>query len=138
MGGEALTLLAGAGSGFLFKLIGTIVQGSMDITKSQTAGKIELQQAQDDSADRASKRGGKDASWVRRFIVISILLTMVYFPFIIAFSDVGVSVPVKEGLGIWSKTVYKEVSGLWVDGSLIDSLLLLIGYYFGNNSLGRR
>ena len=84
MGGEALTLLAGAGSGFLFKLIGTIVQGSMDITKSQTAGKIELQQAQDDSADRASKRGGKDASWVRRFIVISILLTMVYFPFIIA------------------------------------------------------
>ena len=90
------------------------------------------------AADKASKRGGEDASWVRRFIVISILLTMVYFPFIIAFSDVGVSVPGKEGWGIWSETVYKEVSGLWVDASLIDSLLLLIGYYFGNNSLGRK
>ena len=138
MGGEALTLLAGAGSGFLFKLIGTIVQGSLDISKSQTAGKIEMQQAQDDSADRASKRGGKDASWVRRFIVISILMTMVYFPFIIAFSDVGVSVPVKEGWWIFSKTVYQEVSGLWVDSSLVDSLCLLVGYYFGSNSLGRK
>lgn len=138
MGGEALTLLAGAGSGFLFKLIGTIVQGSLDISKAQNAGKIELQQAQDDSADRASKRGGKDASWVRRFIVISILLTMVYFPFIIAFTDVGVSVPVKEGWWIFSKTVYQEVSGLWVEQSLVDSLCLLVGYYFGSNSLGRK
>ena len=138
MGGEALTLLAGAGSGFLFKLIGSIVQGSMDISKAQTASKIELQEKLDDSADRASKRGGKDASWVRKLIVISVLLTMVYFPFIVAFSDVGVSVPVKEGWWIFSKTVYKEVSGLWVDSSLIDGLCFIFGYYFGSNSLGKK
>jgi hypothetical protein len=138
MGGEALTLLAGAGSGFLFKLIGTIVQGSMDITKAQTASKIELQEKLDDSHDRADKRGGVGASWVRKLIVVSILMTMVYFPFVIAFTDVGVSVPVKEGWWIFSKTVYQQVNGMWVDASLIDALLLIIGYYFGGASLGKK
>jgi len=66
---ELLAMLGGGASGFIFKLIGTLVANQAAVTD----GLIKRQKAHTESADAADKRGGAGGAWVRRFIVIVVL-----------------------------------------------------------------
>ena len=69
---ELLSLIGGGLSGFIFKLIGSMVERQSALAELA----IKTQAAADDSADRAEARGGAGGTWVRRFIVISVLFAM--------------------------------------------------------------
>jgi hypothetical protein len=85
---ELLAMLGGGASGFIFKLIGTMVSNQAAMTENL----IKRSQAHTASADAADKRGGAGGAWVRRVIVIVVLFGVVVAPFLLAHSGDGVTV----------------------------------------------
>jgi hypothetical protein len=128
---ELISLIGGSISGFVFKLVGVMVQSQIDLAKS----KIETQQAADDSADRAAQRVA--GQWVRRGIVATVLFAIVVAPFIVAFTDIGVTIPVEKGWWIFTTMVYETQEGLLIHDSVIQSLYAIIGFYFGSSTLNK-
>ena len=128
---ELISLIGGSISGFVFKLVGVMVQSQIELAKS----KIETQQAADDSADRAAQRTA--GQWVRRGIVATVLFAIVVAPFIVAFTDIGVTIPVKKGWWIFTTMVYETQEGLLIHDSVIQSLYAIIGFYFGSSTLNK-
>lgn len=126
---EILSLLGGGAAGFLFKLIGTMMQNQADLAKLA----IERQVAVDDSQDRAAQRD--PGSWVRRFIVVSVLFAMVGAPFVL--SLFGVSTYVESGGSVWwnpftwLEPAFHEVKGFLILDEMRTTLIALVGFYFG-------
>lgn len=123
-----LAMLGGGVSGFIFKLIGSMVQAQ----QAQVKMMLSKQKAADDSADRAAGRGGV---WVRRGIVATVLFAIVIVPFIMAFSDNGVTVEVTKGWWIFAKDVYETQDGFLLHPSVIQALYAIIGFYFGSSQI---
>jgi hypothetical protein len=82
---ELLAMLGGGFSGFIFKLIGTMVQNQAAITE----GLIKKQKA---SEDAAAARVDAFGAWTRRIIVLTVLFGVIIAPFILAHSNEGVTV----------------------------------------------
>ncbi len=93
---------------------------------------LDKQKAADESANQASERGGK---YIRRVIVCTILFGVIIAPFIISFTNVGVTIPVDSGMLWWKKTVYETVSGLLIHESVIQGLYCILGFYFGSSTV---
>ena len=70
---ELIAMLGGGMSGFIFKLIGTMVSSQ----QANVENLIKKSEAHTSSADAADKRGGAGGAWVRRFIVIVVLFGVV-------------------------------------------------------------
>lgn len=91
------------------------------------------------AADSASKRGGASGAWIRRFIVVVVLLGLVALPFFAALGDVPTVVESqKKGgsflFGLFSgktATVYHEVQGYLLVEELRTAILAIISFYFG-------
>ena len=62
---ELLAMLGGGASGFLFKLIGTLVQNQAAVTE----GLIKKQKASDESANQAAARVDAFGAWTRRCLL---------------------------------------------------------------------
>lgn len=128
---ELISLIGGSISGFLFKMAGVLIQAQVDIAK----GKIEAQQAADESHDKAAQRGGP---WVRRGIVVAVLFAIVIAPFIVAFNpEIGVTIPIEKGFWIFKSIAYETQQGLLIHDSVIQSLYAIIGFYFGSSTLNK-
>ena len=126
---EILSLLGGGMAGFMFKLIGTMMQNQADLAKLA----IERQTAVDDSQDRAAQRD--PGSWVRRLIVVSVLFAMVGAPFILSLLGIPTYV---EGAGsewynpfTWFAPAFHEVKGFLILDEMRTTLIALVGFYFG-------
>jgi hypothetical protein len=81
---ELIAMLGGGISGFVMKLIGS----QMEHQARQFERMIGKQAAADESAEKASARGGV---WVRRGLVAVTFFAIVIAPFVVAFTDIGVS-----------------------------------------------
>ena len=123
-----LPMLGGAVSGFIFKLIGCMVQAQ----QTQVELMLKKQEAADASADKAASRGG---GWVRRGIVATVLFAIVIVPFIMAFSDQGVTVEVSKGWWIFARDVYETQEGFLLHPSVVQALYAIIGFYFGSSQI---
>lgn len=123
-----LPMLGGAVSGFIFKLIGTMVQAQ----QTQVELMLRKQEAADNSADKATARGGV---WVRRGIVATVLFAIVIVPFIMAFSTHGVTVEVTKGWWIFAREVYETQQGFLLHPSVVQALYAIIGFYFGSSQI---
>ncbi len=123
-----LPMLGGAVSGFIFKLIGCMVQAQ----QTQVELMLKKQEAADASADKAASRGGV---WVRRGIVATVLFAIVIVPFIMAFSDQGVTVEVSKGWWIFARDVYETQEGFLLHPSVVQALYAIIGFYFGSSQI---
>lgn len=123
-----LPMLGGAVSGFIFKLIGCMVQAQ----QTQVELMLKKQEAADVSADKAASRGGV---WVRRGIVATVLFAIVIVPFIMAFSDQGVTVEVSKGWWIFARDVYETQEGFLLHPSVVQALYAIIGFYFGSSQI---
>lgn len=77
---EILNLLIGTLLGGIFKLIAQSQANNQRLLENA----IKANQAADDSADRAAKRGGAGGEWTRRVIVAAVLFTVFLAPFILA------------------------------------------------------
>ena len=106
---ELLAMLGGGFSGFVFKLIGTMVQNQAAITE----GLIKKQQASDASADAAAARVDAFGAWTRRIIVLTVLFGVIIAPFILAHSEEGVTVASEysKWFGFAKGTAYQTLHG---------------------------
>ena len=125
---EVLSLLGGGLSGFIFKLIGSMAEAQQRNLQAM----LDKQKAADESANQAAARGGV---WVRRGIVATILFAVVVAPFIVSFTDIGVTIPVESGILFWKKMTYQTVQGLLVHESVVQALYAIIGFYFGSSQI---
>jgi hypothetical protein len=123
-----LPMLGGAVSGFIFKLIGCMVQAQQNEVELM----LKKQEAADASAEKAAARGGV---WVRRGIVATVLFAIVIVPFIMAFTDQGVTVEVTKGWWIFARDVYETQEGFLLHPSVVQALYAIIGFYFGSSQI---
>ena len=130
---ELLAMLGGGASGFIFKLIGTMVSNQQAIAE----GLIKKQRLSDESADRADKRGGPGGAWVRRFIVIVVLFGVVVAPFLLAHSGDGVTVASEysKWFGLIKGTSYQTLHGYVILPEIRTSIITIVSFYFGSSTV---
>ena len=126
---ELLSLLGGGVSGFIMKFIGTMASNQANQFKMM----LEAQGVADDSHDRESARGGV---WVRRAIVGVILFAVVVAPYILAYSNAGVTVFSEYNLlGIIPVAKWETLQGMVLLPEVRQSLLAIVGFYFGSSQV---
>jgi hypothetical protein len=121
--------------GFVFRFLAESRKAKDDTFKRL----IGLQKAATESADAASKRGGAGGLWVRRFLVISIVLGVIGFPFLASFFNVPTFVEVSQTSGKFlfglfggkSETEFQQIDGYLLVKENRTVLLALSSFYFG-------
>ena len=132
---ELFAMLGGGFSGFVFKLIGTMVQNQAAITE----GLIKKQQASDDSADRAAARVDAFGAWTRRIIVLTVLFGVIIAPFILAHSEEGVTVASEysKWFGFAKGTAYQTLHGYIILPEIKTAVISIISFYFGSAAVSK-
>ncbi len=135
MSTELLAMLGGGASGFLFKLIGTLVQNQAAVTE----GLIKKQKASDDSADAAAARVDSFGAWTRRIIVFTVLFGVIIAPFILAHSDEGVTVATdySKWFGFSKGTTYETLHGYIILPEIKTAIISIISFYFGSAAVSK-
>ena len=133
MSTELLAMLGGGASGFLFQLIGTMVNAQ----QANVDNLIKKQKASDLSANAAAKRTGNGGNIVRRTIVITVLFGVIIAPFILAHSNEGVTVAneYSKWFGLIKGTSYETLHGYVILPEIRQTVLAIVGYYFGSSSV---
>ena len=128
---ELLSLLAGGASGFVMKLIAS-QQGHQQRMFEQS---LKAAEVADVSADKAANRGGV---WMRRFIVVSVMLAVVYFPLLISFQGGTTTIETERApwdlFGIFTGG-FEEVKGYLIMPEVRTAVLAIIGFYFGQGTI---
>lgn len=132
---ELLAMLGGGFSGFVFKLIGTMVQNQAAITE----GLIKKQKASDESADAAAARVDAFGAWTRRIIVLTVLFGVIIAPFILAHSDEGVTVATEysKWFGLMKGTAYQTLHGYIILPEIKTAVISIISFYFGSAAVSK-
>ncbi len=135
MSTELLAMLGGGASGFIFKLVGTLVQNQAALTK----GLIEKQKASDDSADAAAARVDAFGAWTRRIIVFTVLFGVIIAPFILAHSEEGVTVATdySKWFGFSKGTTYETLHGYIILPEIKTAIISIISFYFGSAAVSK-
>ena len=130
MSTELLAMLGGGASGFIFKLIGTLVGNQAAVTK----GLIEKQKASDTSADAAAARVDAFGAWTRRIIVFTVLFGVIIAPFILAHSEEGVTVATEysKWFGFAKGVTYETLHGYIILPEIKTAIISIISFYFGS------
>jgi len=130
---EIIAMLGGGTSGFIMKMIAKQAENQARLFE-QT---IKKQQTADASADAAAARGGDAGGWIRRFITICVMLAIIAAPFIIAFTDVGVSVQKDSTFlfGLFSSQKWETVTGYVILPEVRQTALAIVGFYFGSSQV---
>ena len=128
-------MLGGGFSGFVFKLIGTMVQNQAAITE----GLIKKQEASDKSADAAAARVDAFGAWTRRIIVLTVLFGVIIAPFILAHSDEGVTVATEysKWFGLMKGTAYQTLHGYIILPEIKTAVISIISFYFGSAAVSK-
>ena len=127
---ELIAMLGGGVSGFVMKLIGA----QMENQARQFDRMIQKQGLADESADRASARGGV---WIRRGLVAVTFFAIIVAPFIVAFTDVGVSIARETNgfLGLFKTVKWDTVQGFVILPEVRQTALAIVGFYFGSSQI---
>ena len=132
---ELLAMLGGGFSGFVFKLIGTMVQNQAAITE----GLIKKQKASDESADAAAARVDAFGAWTRRIIVLTVLFGVIIAPFLLAHSEEGITVATDYSnlFGIFKGTNYQTLHGYLILPEIKTAVISIISFYFGSAAVSK-
>jgi hypothetical protein len=135
MTSELVAMLGGGVTGFVMKLI----SAQMNIQANAIDAMIKKQGVSDDSADRAAKRTGDGGAWIRRFIAICILFSVVFAPFVMAFFNIPVTVEAQK-MGIFKflgigADKWKHLEGFVLLPEVRQGMLALLGFYFGSSQV---
>lgn len=130
---ELIAMLGGGVSGFIMKMIATQAQNQTRLFEQS----IKKQEVADASADAASKRGGEGGAWIRRFIVVCTMFAIIAAPFLISFTDIGVSVQKDTSFlfGLLSSKKWELVSGYAILPEVRQTALAIVGFYFGSSQV---
>jgi hypothetical protein len=128
MNPDLLSLLGGGAAGFIFKMMGVLIEN-----QGALAGMaLKNQEAADKSADAAAKRSA--GVWVRRLIVVAVVGAIVVAPIYFAMKDVGVTVEAKKFLGVFGSG-WKTLQGYVVLPENRQAWLAILGFYFGSSQI---
>ena len=127
---EIISLIAG----FVFQFIANQQKAQADALLAT----IKRDQAYSEIADKAAARGG---IWLRRFIVGSLLLSFVYFPFLSAWASLPVVVEVKSTIGGYLFGLIPErvivdfvpIQGFLMQDDTKEMMRAIIFFYFGKS-----
>jgi hypothetical protein len=135
MSTELLAMLGGGASGFIFKLVGTLVQNQAAVTE----GLIKKQKASDDSADAAAARVDAFGAWTRRVIVFTVLFGVIIAPFILAHSEEGVTVATEysKWFGFSKGVTYETLHGYIILPEIKTAIISIISFYFGSAAVSK-
>lgn len=128
---ELIAMLGGGISGFIMKLIASQMQNQAIMLE----GMIKRQQIADQSADAAAKRDG--GVMVRRFLVGITFFAIVLAPFIVAFTEVGVTLQeeTKGFLGLFKGSKLVHTQGYLILPEVRQTALAIVGFYFGSSQV---
>ncbi len=128
---ELLSLLAGGASGFVMKLIASQQAHSQAMFERS----LVAAEAADLSADKAAARGG---IWMRRFIVVSVMLAVIYFPLVVSMLNGVTTIETERApwdlFGIFTGG-FEEVKGYLIMPEVRTAVLAIIGFYFGQGTI---
>lgn len=132
---ELISMLGGGVAGFIFKFIAA----QQEAAAAALDALIKKQGVADDSADRASARGG---AFGRRVLLFAILWVVALAPFVGALFGVGTYVESPKAwwdiFGLFSGG-WQELQGIILLDEFRVGLLASIGYYMGASAVhGRR
>ena len=127
---ELLAMLGGGVSGFVMKMIAQQTENQARLFERM----IQKQVVADDSADRASARGGV---YMRRFITAAVIFAIVLAPFIFAFTGVGITIQTesKGFLGLFKSLQWSTVQGFVILPEIRQTALAIVGFYFGSSQV---
>jgi hypothetical protein len=127
---EIIAMLGGGLSGFVMKLIGAQMENQARAFDRM----LQAQGVADNSADRASARGGV---WVRRSLVAITFFAIVVAPFIVAFTDIGVSMARETNgfLGLFKGVKWDTVQGFVILPEVRQTAIAIVGFYFGSSQI---
>jgi len=126
---EIESLGMGSLMGFIFKLIGALVEAQGKTVQSM----LEKQDMADSSADKASSRVG--GVFVRRTIVITILFALVIVPLIMAFNKEGLTVLENKSFLFFEWSTWETLAGYVILPEVRQTLLAIVGFYFGSSQI---
>ena len=127
---ELLAMLGGGVSGFVMKMIAAQSENQARLFERM----LQKQVASDDSADRASARGGV---YMRRLITAAVIFAIVLAPFVFAFTDIGVTLQTesKGFLGLFKSLEWSTVQGFVILPEIRQTALAIVGFYFGSSQV---
>jgi hypothetical protein len=127
---ELLAMLGGGVSGFVMKMIAAQADNQARLFERM----IQKQVASDDSADRASARGGV---YMRRLITAAVIFAIVLAPFIFAFTNIGISVQHETSgfFGFFKSLKWDTVQGFVILPEIRQTALAIVGFYFGSSQV---
>ena len=128
---ELISLLGGGVSGFVMKLIAAQAQSQA----RQFDNMLKKQGVADDSADSAAARD--TGVWVRRFLVGVTFFAIVIAPFVLAFTNVDVSIQKETNgfFGLLKGVKWDQVSGYVILPEVRQTALAIVGFYFGSSQV---
>ncbi len=132
---DLLVMGASSALGFVFRFMAESRKAKDEALKRA----IRSQEAATESADAAAKRGGAGGVWVRRFLVVSVVLAVIGFPFLASFFSVPTFVEISESSREWlfgliggkEKISYHQVDGYLLVKENRTVLLAVSSFYFG-------
>jgi hypothetical protein len=107
--------------GFVFKLIGSLVEAQKETVQTV----LKTQDAADSSADKAAARNGGVV--VRRTIVGAILFALILVPFILAFTERGVTVLEAKSFLFFQWSTWQTLAGYVILPEVRQTLLAIVG-----------
>jgi hypothetical protein len=132
---ELISMSISAVVGFVFKLIAS----NQEIKKQQFEMMMSQFTAVETSRENARKLQSPAASFIKRYIVISVVSLFVFVIVAPAIDPTLTTNIISEvqtsgflGIGAGTKIVVTVISGLLYDDTLRSMLASIIGYYFGS------
>lgn len=134
---ELLTLIGSSGAGFLFRFMAERAKERYQMFEIA----VKKQEISDISADKAAQRVSESAGkWTRRFIVVACVFGVIIAPFLLTLLNLNTVVTVEAikptflfglfGGGIDTKFI--ELSGFFMAPEVRQTLLAIVGFYFGS------
>lgn len=133
---ELISLFGGAITGFIFRIIALKAEES----KNRFDRMMAAIDKKDKSADLAEKRDGDFGKVIRRFIVVSVIFSIVISPFVMALLGIPtyLEVSYQDGGSLFgliadkTKTAFVEISGNLITTEIRQCLIAITGFYFGS------
>ncbi len=113
----------------MFKLVVTLVEAQRATVQTV----LQKQDMADSSADRAASREG--GVIVRRTIVGAILFALILVPFILAFTERGVTVLEAKSFLFFQWSTWETLAGYVILPEVRQTLLAIVGFYFGSSQI---
>ena len=140
---ELISLMGGAATGFIFRLIAA----KSEEGRNRFNRMMNAIDKSDESADKALKRDGDVGKIVRQFIVVSVIFSIVISPFVMAILGIPTYLEVDYNnggsfLGLVGEDVsskaFVEISGNLITSEIRQCLIAITGFYFGSASASNK